>query len=295
MFLFKEPEISDKEQIKNCLFASGFDNAEYSFGNIYGWAKSVSTQIAFCDDFVILRSAFEKSPKMLYPAGKGDIRNVLSQIFAFQKENGEPTRLSFIPQKAADELVRLYGDQVTVTPVNAYYDYIYSVQELMELKGKKYHAKRNHLNQFIKNEYVFEPITPENIEDCKEMNEEWCRRNDCKDSRDKSRENCAVRRMLGNFFDLELKGGAIRMDGKVVAFTMGEPLNQDTYVVHVEKAFTEIRGLYQAINNEFVKAFCGNYIYINREDDAGDEGLRKAKLSYNPIKMGEKFTAEFHF
>ena len=123
------------------------------------------------------------------------------------------------------------------------------------------------------------------------MNKRWCAANDCMMEDEKLSEQCAVAQAFRHFEALGLKGGLIRVDGEVIAYCMGEPLNSDTFVVHIEKAMSEIQGAYPMINQQFVKNTCQDYQYINREDATGAEGLRKAKLSYYPVLLEEKCSA----
>jgi len=139
-------------------------------------------------------------------------------------------------------------------------------------------------------------ISDDNIEETWNMNVEWCKRNDCKRSSSLRKEYCAVARCFENYRALELEGGIIRAGGKIVAFTIGEKLNPNTYVIHIEKAFSDIQGAYQMINREFAAYIKEKYpeiVYVNREEDMGDEGLRKAKLSYYPVRMEVKSLATY--
>ncbi len=170
-----------------------------------------------------------------------------------------------------------------------YSDYIYLVEDLMYLKGKKFHGKRNHINQFLKNnEFTYEPMTPENIPECREMNEKWKEQNDSGDSRSLETELRAVDMAFRYFEKFGFVGGLIRIRGEVAAFTIGERLNSDTFVSHIEKAYHDIQGLYPMINQQFALNCMEGYKYVNREEDMGVEGLRKAKLSYNPVIILEK-------
>jgi len=169
-------------------------------------------------------------------------------------------------------------------------DYVYEREKLVTLSGKKLHAKRNHVNKF-KNTYEnwsYETLTEENLEDCFQMALKWCSMNGCRDDQGKSSEFCVTQNSLRLFKELELTGGILRVDGEIVAFTIGEPLCDDTFVVHIEKAYADVDGAYTMINQQFVEHECEGYQYINREDDAGEEGLRKAKLSYRPAFLVEK-------
>ena len=172
------------------------------------------------------------------------------------------------------------------------FDYIYTVDKLTSLAGKKLHGKRNHIARFKDDEdWSYEPMTAENKQECYDMNLKWCDRRACKWNEDMSDEQCALNQAMKYFDELHLEGGILRKAGEIVAFTIGERLNSDTYVVHFEKAFPEIQGAYPMINQQFVMHNCQEYSYVNREDDAGDEGLRKAKLSYYPDILLKNYTA----
>jgi hypothetical protein len=177
------------------------------------------------------------------------------------------------------------------------FDYIYLLEKLVTLSGKKLQAKRNHINRFkANNNWGFEPLSAENLAECWEMNIEWCKIHGCNEDQHLANEDCAVRRCFKYFTELGLEGGLLRSEGRVIAYTMGEKLNSDTYDVHIEKAFGEIQGAYQMINREFAALIQDNHpdlTYVNREEDTGSEGLRKAKLSYHPDKMEEKYLGQY--
>lgn len=169
-------------------------------------------------------------------------------------------------------------------------DYVYEMEKLSTLAGKKLHGKRNHINKFktLYPDWNYEPITSENVEECFQMALEWRNENGCEEDLEKNAEMCVTLNFLRLFKELGMKGGLIRVDKKVVAFCVGEPVCKDTFVVHVEKAFAEVEGAYPMINQQFVQHECTDYLYVNREEDTGAEGLRKAKLSYHPAFLVEK-------
>lgn len=171
-------------------------------------------------------------------------------------------------------------------------DYVYEAEKLMTLAGKKLHGKRNHINKFKQEhpDWSFERIEGHNAEECIEMAREWGRQNAIDEDWEKSAEFDITLRALRQNEQLKLDGGLIRADGRVVAFSLGEPCNRETYVVHIEKAFADVQGAYPIMNQQFVEHIAVGYRYINREEDAGVEGLRKAKLSYYPDLMVEKGT-----
>jgi hypothetical protein len=173
------------------------------------------------------------------------------------------------------------------------FDYIYSVQKLSTLSGKKLDAKRNHINKFKKlHTFKYEEISDENISDCIDIIEKWCKERNYSQSDSLIAERKANLDLMNNFNSLRVKGAIIEVDGRPEAFTVGEQLNSNTVVIHVEKANSEIHGLYPLVNQQFLANHWNDIEYVNREQDLGIEGLRKAKLSYNPVSLLEKFTVE---
>lgn len=171
------------------------------------------------------------------------------------------------------------------------YDYVYNMLDLCELKGRKYSRKRNHINNFKQDNsnYLYLPLTEDLVQDCIDNELEWCEKRNCDDVPELRCEKFAIMEALLKFRQLELKGGVIMIDDKVEAFTFGEVLNEDTAVIHVEKGNPDINGIYTVINQEFCCHSWQDMMYINREEDMGLEGLRKAKESYYPVTLIEKF------
>lgn len=293
MLEFREIELSDKDWINELLSRSDFMGSEYTFANNFAWRKIYNTKICRYKDFYLVHTNFRR-PSFMFPVGEGDLHEVIEQMRKYADANGFPLVIHSMNKKSLELLEEIYPNSLTTSTNRDDYDYIYNTSDIITLKGKKYHSKRNHINRFKDNDWSFEPITEENIEECSDMNNEWCRQNDCNSDESKKQEFCAVKQMFKNFFELGCKGALLRLDGKVVAFTIGEPLNSDTYIIHVEKAFSDVQGAYPTINREFAEYAASDFAYINREDDAGSEGLRKAKLSYNPAFMLEKYWVEFN-
>lgn len=302
----KKIEPADREWADKLLARSGFRGSEYCFGNNFIWQDIYGVE---CCQFENLYIAKNKHG-FFFPAGgpvTGDIRDIsmLKRAFAemekyCREKMDKPLTFSTMDGTGKEILTELYGGSVRFETNRDWYDYIYGAESLRTLRGKKLHSKRNHVNRFRDNEYVFEPITEDNIGECREMNEEWCARNECELNTAMYEEICAVRKGLKHYFELGFVGGLIRVRGRVEAFTFGELLPAgDTFVTHVEKAFTDIQGTYPAVNFEFANMLYGLYgedlKYINREEDTGEENLRKAKLSYRPEILLEKFSAVVNY
>ena len=288
MLNFKKIELSDREWIDERLKQSDFKSCDYSFVNNFIWSKPNGIEFAEFNDFYCLKN----SVSYTYPAGSGDIKPVIEALINDAEEKGEKFVLRGIMKENAELLENTFPGKFNITTNRAESDYIYSAEKLIRLSGRKLHGKRNHIARFKDNfDWAYEDITQDNINNCIAMSREWCEM--YKDDKDDSLsdELCAVNTAFKHYFELNLCGGLIRADGKVVAFTIGEPLSSDTFVVHIEKAFANIQGAYPIINQQFIEHNCSDFTYVNREEDMGDEGLRKAKLSYYPEIILDKYTA----
>ncbi len=289
---FHRITLADKEWMEELLGYSDYNSCEYSFTDLYNWGYVHQTEVARMGDFGIIRSGF-KVFSYLYPFGRGDVRPVIEAMMEDAKKNNVKFTLSLILEPMKAELEMLFPGRFEFYKERAYFDYIYTQKSLEELKGKKLSAKRNHINRFHEfyPDWKFEKITADNLAECWQMNEEWSAQNELTLGSGLQKEHIALKTAFDHFFEEDLVGGLIRVDGKVIAYSIGHPLNSDTFVVHFEKAFADIRGAYQMINQQFAKNCCAGYTYINREDDTGLEGLRKAKLSYVPEILLEKYDA----
>ena len=178
------------------------------------------------------------------------------------------------------------------TPDRDNYEYIYKSEDLINLSGKKFRQKKNHLNQFRMqySNYEYMPITEDIIPLCRETAASWVETHHEEGIED---ELVAINLLFDNWETLGLKGGAIKLFGRVEAFSIGELLNDKMALIHIEKANPDIRGLYQAINNEFIRHEFSDVEFINREEDMGLPGLRQAKESYNPDHFAEKYDAVY--
>ncbi len=285
MIEFHEIGLDDLERLRPMLLAAPDRGCEYTFGNLYIWKDVYKTSVAYLEDTAVMRFG-AANPGYLYPVGPQD-RQAVREIFSL-----DPSARIIAARRedcaAAEEA--LAGRTASALMENAG-EYVYSSEKLRELPGKKYHKKRNHISIFERSYpgWEFCRIIPETLPAVAEMNDAWCREYGCGKFPGLREESCAVRAALSNFQQLKLDGGFIRVDGRIVAFSIGEAINSSSYCVHIEKAFHEVNGAYTMINREFARAFCQGFQFINREDDAGEEGLRKAKLSYYPEFVSEKY------
>lgn len=292
MIEFRKIELSDKTWIDEIFDKADLMGCEYTFVNNYIWGEQYHLEIANVDGFYCTRSGMDE---IVYgfPIGEGDLSNVLLQLNEDAKERNVPFIMKGLLSEHVALLDLICPGEYEIISNRDDFDYIYSTDKLAKLSGKKLHGKRNHIARFKDHEnWQYEDITEDNINDCLEMNQKWCEKNVCLENSSLRHEACAVKKALNNFKTLGLCGGLLRLNGEVVAYTVGEPLNKNTFVVHIEKAFSEIQGSYPMINQQFVLHACQGYEYVNREEDLGEEGLRKAKMSYYPELLLEKFRAE---
>lgn len=295
MLEFKDITIADKSWMEQ-LFRMGNNNSEeFNFTFCYIWQDVFKYKAARVNDYVIICS-FRKGypPSYLFPAGSGDIAPVLKTLEEHAVENGDKLVFHCVLAPHRALLETMYPDCYEFLELPDYYDYVYDADSLIGLGGKKLHQKRNHINRFKENnpDWRYEPITPENMPEVILMNDKWCKINGCEDDDSLSDEACAVKNALREYFSLGMDGGVIRANGDIIAYTMGERLNSDTYLVHIEKAFGDIQGAYTIINQQFAERHCADFAYIDREDDSGNLGLRKSKQSYRPAFMVEKSAAK---
>ena len=290
---FHSPTLADKEWVLKAFNEGQTDCCEYCFGNIFMWSQIYENKI--CNDNSVFVSAdFTDEPVFCYPIGNGDKKATINRLIKFAEEKGITLEFYGMTEKDKDELNLLFPEKFEITETRDYFDYLYRTEDLASLAGRKYHSKRNHISYFEKTfDWKYEPINEQNINECLLLNEHWKRLNQEKNPEEILNEHIAIKRALQNYFDLGLEGGILTIENEIVAFTFGEKLNDNTFCTHVEKAYGNIRGAYQMINREFARQLCDRYEYINREDDTGSEGLRRAKLSYHPHRLVIKYCAKF--
>ncbi len=288
MLNFKIPVIEDAEKIREILKSTTGNNCQMSLGSIYNWGPDYNLEIAFCDDCLVTKT--ERNGKIDYgfPQGTGDKKAIIKELL-------NEKNLSFygLEKNDADYLEKEFGGVFKITENRDSADYIYLVSDLAELKGKKYHSKRNHIKYFEKNNnWVYEKLTSKNLFDCIKMTEKWIEENEDKAEDGIDEELNAIKRAFDCFEELGFVGSVIRVDGEVIAWTLGEKISEDTFCTHFEKAFASYRGAYPIINRELAKNELSAFTFVNREEDMGLEGLRKAKLSYHPVKLGIIYDAK---
>lgn len=286
---FKRPELEDRDLIGGYLRQRKTRSCEMTFANVYLWSRHYPTGFAIVEDMLVFANLEDKL-SFTFPWGAGDIRPALETLMDYCRERKEPFQLHNVTRECFECLEELYPGHFQITYDRTYADYVYETEKLANLSGKKYHGKKNHVNKFMRTypDWCYEPIGRENIEECFQMALKWRELNGCEKDEEKLAEICVTLNFLRLFEELEMRGGLLRAQGQIAAFTIGEPVCDDTMVVHVEKAFNDVPGAYAVINQQFAQHEGAGYLYLNREDDVGEEGLRQAKLSYHPAFLVEK-------
>lgn len=287
---FKPIEIQDKAVFDRFLRRDPPRISELTFTNLFMWRhRHHPSWLQWGDCLLIVFRPKEAAPFGLPPVGSGDKQKALDFLCRRLEALTPEARVC----RADNTFVEKYVDpgQYRVDLDRDNSDYVYLTQDLINLTGRKYHRKKNHLNRFIKNNsFEYRRLDKDLVTSCLEMQESWCQMRECVEQPDLLSEDFAVHEALTRFEELDYQGGAIVINSRVEAYALGEPLNGETAVIHIEKANPDISGLYAAINQRFCSDVWADTTYINREQDLGSEGLRRAKESYYPHHMVEKYT-----
>jgi hypothetical protein len=255
---------------------------------LFIWRHHYHYQWCFrADTLLIVGQTDDEPPFALPPIGKGNLAPAFEQLLEYLARHAQTPEIRRVPESLAQHYAGSLPLEVIPDPANS--DYVYRTESLINLRGRKYHRKRNHINQFSKQySYRYESLERDLLEACLDLEEHWCRLRSCVENPALHQEEMAIREALLHFDQLDCLGGVILVDEKVVAFSLGEELNPDTAVIHLEKANSEFVGSYAVINQEFCQNGWSAFTYINREQDLGEPGLRQAKLSYYPDHMSDK-------
>ena len=291
MIDFKPFRLEDKPLYDTYLFYCGERGCEYSFANLYLWGRQ---QAVVKNDRMLFFSQFNRRSVYLFPIGSGDLKPAVDAIIQDAAKRGIPCRLTGLLQEDCDRLQDLYPGRFRFHFDRDSFDYVYAIDDLADLKGRKFQKKRNHLNRFRQchPDHRLVEITDENIGTVEAFVDLWFRtRLEENPYGDYQMEQVAIRKALCHRKALGLEGLMLLNGDTPLAMTLGSPLSEDTFDIHFEKALDIADGAYAAINQGFAAYLRDKYpnlLWLNREDDMGLEGLRKAKLSYCPDHMVEK-------
>ena len=279
-----------KAEYDKYLLPCGQRGCEYSFVNLYLWGRQTA---AIVDGYLVLFSHFNGHSVYPFPVGQGDIQPVLDAVIEDSRQRGIPCRFTSLNQADMELLEALYPGKFRFRCDRNDFDYVYNIDDLADLKGRKFQQKRNHVNRFeaAYPDWRVDILNEATMEDAKTLIKHWFSYKQDHAETDMCLEKLALRRAFEQFEQLELEGLVLYAGGEPVAVTMGSRLSLDTFDVHFEKAREDIQGAYGAINRAFARHLREKYPelrYLNREDDLGLPGLRQAKLSYNPAFLVEK-------
>ncbi len=294
MIPFKRLKLSQKNEYEEILFSCPPRGCSYSFANLYLWGRQ---EVAFAHGCALFFAHFYGRSVYPYPIGNGDRKAAIEEILLDAKERGIPCRITNMRDSDREELEAWFPGKFHLRTNRDGFDYVYAIDDLADLKGRKFQKKRNHVNKFHAQHPGVEviPLTPCNIAPAQNMINDWFQLRMRQDPEgDYLLENIALARACQNYDGLEMDGILLVEDSKVLAVTMGSRMGSDTFDIHFEKAREDVDGAYPAVNCEFARYLRLKYPdvkFLDREDDMGLEGLRKAKLSYNPHHMVEMHAA----
>ena len=287
MLEFKKIELEDIKILEKYLKNETELSCENTFTNLLIWQSAYNNMASVADGMLFIKSGYGEEEMFSLPLG-GDLEKGIELL----KEHCGNKNPVFWTQDGErfERFMQMYGSDYKITEIPENFDYIYKTEDLAELSGKKYHSKRNHISAFSKKyDWHYETLSDSNISDIKLCAEEWYTENAFKEDYEMHYEKQGVSTILDNTELLGIKGGAIYVGDRVVAFTLGTEINSKIFNTHIEKALSDYDGAYAVINREFAKNELTSYELINREDDLGIEGLRKAKLSYKPNIILKKY------
>jgi uncharacterized protein len=291
MLKFKPLTLEDKALFDKYLKPYKFLTSEYSFTNLFIWRKGCNIQYAIYQDVLIIKKTdFQGNTHFMEPIGykKENLEALVKFLLTVKDEENLDFLFKDLEKPFVQDFLEVFPQGFLIEEDRDNFDYIYESSKLISLSGKKLHGKKNHYNNFIKNnDFTFSPIKPDVIEECIQTARLWCAKNGCKGH--VLYELKAIEELLNNIDKVDFIGLVVYVNGILSAFTIGEKVNETMAIIHIEKADGDINGLYTYINKTFIENYFSQVPLINREQDLGLEGLRSAKLSYHPFKLEEKY------
>lgn len=288
---FRSFQIEDKPILDRFFAEHHYEQSECAFGTLFMWQHAFRLAWAVEDDVLYIRAG-RYGHEFLLPPFSGENNsfvNGLKRAERWFEDQGLPFLLKGASPWVVERMRELCPTCYTYTADRDNFEYIYRTQDLIELSGKSYRQKKNHVNGFRRSYYGYEYVDlgPSDKAECLAVAKRWL--DEHQTTQDMEDEQVGIATLFDHWDALRLKGGALRLSGKIIAFSIGEYLNPDMALIHIEKADPEIRGSYQVINQEFVAHAWADTLYINREEDMGLSGLRQAKESYHPHHFAEKY------
>ena len=263
--------------------------SESSFTTFFIWDNYYNLECSENGEFFFLRFNIKnKEPSYFFPIGNGNIKKAIDELSEYAASKGEKLCFRLVSKENKEKLIKLFGDRFSVKESRDSFDYVYLTEKMISLSGKKLHSKRNHLNYFLENySFTYEKVTEKNLlDECAQKAYELIM---AKEKNKNPFELGAMKSYFENYFDFNQTGAVIKVDGEIAAMSFGEKISEDTALIQIELADENYRGAYQAINKLFCENEWNSFTYVNREEDMGIEGLKKAKMSYQPVFLVEKY------
>lgn len=290
---FKEIDLDAKELFDRYARVFDYENMEACFANLFIWKNSWNIQYAVEYDSLILCMCYDKVKPFLLPPmvpeRSASIKPAMDIVTDYMLKERGYFYLRGVTEMTKEKIIKDCGDRYVFEEDRKTAEYIYRTKDLIELQGEKYHAKKNHVNRFMKTYHSeYEPYENKHYDACLKLFNDWADKKGFSKA-DRTPEEDSLKRALTYYKELGLKGCVIKIDGQVCAYSVGEALNHHMALIHIEKADAKYNGIYQFINMEFARRQWPDYPYINRQEDMGIEGLRKAKESYHPAYLVKKY------
>ena len=296
--IFRDMDMESRELLNPYFDLVDYEACEYCFNTLYMWQHLYKTGYYIGDGFAVIVAEYEGNTFSILPlAKKEDMPRVIKFVIDYFEKEQKKIYFRGITKEVVDYLKENYPDKFDYTEERDLFDYVYDGDSMRELKGRKNVKKRNHINYFLKEyegRFEYRLLDENDFDACLKLVEEWTSNKEENGQVDEEMEEelIGIKKLFNSFPVIKdkLKIAGIFIDGKLEAFTMGEYLNPNMALIHIEKANPSIRGLYPYINQQFLVNEFSDVEFVNREEDLGIEGLRKAKLSYHPVKFVEKYT-----
>jgi hypothetical protein len=280
---WKNIQLEDREKLNEFL-QGRFQTGDLTFTNLFIWRRGKNLKYRITDDILYIKGSEEQSEFFYIPLPRhGDFRKIQKEISELIKSNDT---IRAIPEGVKILLENYFSFQEE----RDRFDYLYDIEELIELKGRKFHNKKNQVNRFEKiYNFSYEKIHSKNIKELMEFEEKWCQDRECSIYKGLDKESLGIKEIFENYDALQLKGGILRVGGEIAAFSIGEQITPNTCLIHIEKGDIKYQGVYQEMNRIFLKEEFSHLEYVNREEDLGIEGIKKSKVSYNPVMLLKKY------
>jgi hypothetical protein len=289
---FKQITLAEKELFRRYLSGRRHDLITYSFTNLYLWRNWDPYGWAELEGALAVKSDYSGWDAVLPPFAPTDkpILNATDALIEWYKERNVPFLMTEVSETVRTFYESYWPGRFAATEFLPGFNYVYSQEDLSQLAGQNYASKRNHVHRFMREnpDFRFLPLTIEMLDGCRKLEMAWLKTHD-KASEAILHEHSGVMDALEHWEELDCAGACIIARGQVAAFSIGDQLNEDTFAIHIEKADIGVHGSFQAINKFFAHGYCAGYRYINRAEDMGHPGQRKAKLSYHPHHLEKKY------